>query len=301
VTAASTLPQNAYNNAGALNWEGKPADVPGSMNFVSVEKDYFRTVGIEFAAGGTFTTAPSNTSLPEFIVNEKGAEFLGIKDPLGKSFTMWDRPPGRIIGIVKNVHNAPLHREIIPAFYVQFPHFYNHLIVNVNTGRLPDAIGHIEKVCRDINPQYPFEYRFLEDSIDRAYQTERRTGELVGAFSALAILVSCLGLFGLSLFMAEQRTKEIGIRKTLGATIPGIVGLMTRDFLRLVAVANLIAWPVAFLIMNKWLGNFAYRITPGIPLFLLSSLGVAAVALATVGVQSVKAARTDPTVSLRYE
>jgi putative ABC transport system permease protein len=301
VTAASTLPQDAFNTAGALDWEGKPADVPGSMNFVSVERDYFRTVGIEFAAGGTFTTTPSNRSLPEFIVNEKAVEILNIRDPLGKSFTMWDRAPGRIIGIVKNVHNAPLHQEIRPVFYVQFPYFYNYLIVNVNTDHLLGAIGHIRKVCRDINPQHPFEYRFLEDSIDRVYQTERKTGELIGAFAVLAILVSCLGLFGLSLFMAEQRTREIGIRKTLGATVPGIVGLMTKDFLQLVAVANLIAWPAAFLVMNKWLGNFAYRITPGILLFLLSGLGVMAIALATVGVQSVKAARADPADSLRYE
>ena len=301
VTVASSPPQDAFSNAGALDWEGKPADVPGSMNFVSVEKDYFRTVGIEFAAGGTFTTTPKNNVLPEFIVNEKAAEFMNVGNPLGKSFKMWDRPAGRIIGIIKNVHNAPLHREIRPVFYVQFPYFYNYLLVNVDTGRLRGAIGHIEKVCRDINPQHPFECHFLEDSIDRVYQTERRAGEMIGAFAVLAILVSSMGLFGLSLFMAEQRTREIGIRKTLGATVPGIVGLMTKDFLKLVAAANLVAWPAAFLIMHKWLGNFAYRITPGIALFLLSGLGVAALALATVGVQSVKAARTDPTVSLRYE
>jgi putative ABC transport system permease protein len=301
VTVAQSLPNNASNNAGGLDWEGKPADVRGSMNFISVEKDYFDTVGIEFLEGETFTTTPSNTLLREFIINEKAIEAMKIENPVGKSFKMWDRDAGRIIGIVKNVHNTSLHQEIVPVFYVQFPYFYNYLIINMKNENVHNTIGFIEDTCRKINPNYPFEFHFLNENIDRFYQTERQVSRLITSFTTLAILVSCLGLFGLSLFMAEQRVKEIGIRKTLGATISHIVGLMSKDFLILVGVANLIAWPAAYFIMNKWLQNFAYRIDIGLWIFALAAVLALFIALLTISFQTIKAATANPVDSLRYE
>ncbi len=301
VTTAVSLPHDAGNNAGSLDWEGRPAEVLGAMNFISVEKDYFKTVGIPFVAGETFKTTPSNGVLGEFILNEKAVEFMKMKNPLGKSFKMWDRDPGRIVGVVKNVHNASLHEEIRPVFYVQFPYFYSYLIVNVNGERVPETIALVREVCGKINPGYPFEYHFMNEHIDRFYQTEIRVGGIISVFTVLAVFISCLGLFGLSLFMAEQRTKEIGIRKTLGAAVSDIVGLMLKDFLPLVAFSNLMAWPVAYFIMNKWLQNFAYRMNPGIWIFIGAGLAVMAVAVATVGYQSLKAASADPVRSLRFE
>jgi putative ABC transport system permease protein len=301
VTAAVSLPTNAFNQAGGLDWEGRPADVEGALSFVSVDKDYFQTVGIEFVAGGTFKTTPSNQRLDEFIVNEKAVEAMKVGNPLGKSFKMWDRPAGRVIGIVKNVHNAPLYENIRPAFYVQFPAFYNYLILNVKSEHLQQTIAFIRNVYQKINPEYPFEIHFLDEAIDRYYRTESQKGGIIAAFTVLAVFISCLGLFGLSLFLAEQRTKEIGIRKTLGASVSNIVGLMLKDFLGLVALANLVSWPVAYFVMNKWLQKFAFRINLGILIFLISGLTVMAVALTTVCVHAVKSASANPVRALRQE
>ena len=301
VTTAQSLPNFAGNNAGGLDWEGRPADVRGNMNFVSVEKDYFRTVGIEFIDGETFTTIPDNRLLREFIINEKAIDAMRIENPVGKSFKMWDRDAGRIIGIVKNVHNTSLHREIQPVFYVQFPYFFNYLIINLKNENIQNTIGFIEVTVKEINPHYPFEIHFLDENIDRFYQKERQINRIITSFTILAVFISCLGLFGLSLFMAEQRTKEIGIRKTLGATVSSIVGLMSKDFLRLVAIANLISWPVSYFIMRKWLQNFAYRIDMAWWVFALSAVLTLFIALLTISFQTIRAAMSNPVESLRYE
>jgi putative ABC transport system permease protein len=301
VTTAQSLPNFAGNNAGGLEWEGRPADVRGNMNFVSVEKDYFKTVGIEFIEGETFKTVPDNRLLREFIINEKAIEAMKIEDPVGKSFKMWDRDAGQIVGIVKNVHNTSLHREIQPAFYVQFPYFYNYLIINLKNENIDSTLGFIRDTVKGINPNYPFEFHFLDENIDRFYQTERQINRIITTFTFLAVFISCLGLFGLSLFMAEQRTKEIGIRKTLGATVSSIVGIMSKDFLLLVGVANLISWPASYLIMKKWLQNFAYRIDMGLWIFVLAAVLALFIALVTIAFQTIKAAIANPVNSLRYE
>jgi len=301
VTTAQSLPNYAGNNAGGLDWEGRPADVRGNLNFVSVEKDYFKTVGIEFIEGETFKTVPDNMLLREFIINKKAIEAMRIENPVGKSFKMWDRAPGRIIGIVKNVHNTSLHREIRPAFYVQFPYFYNYLIINMKNENIQNTIGFIQDTVKKINPNYPFEFHFLDENIERFYQAERQINRIITSFTILAVFISCLGLFGLSMFMAEQRTKEIGIRKTLGATVSNIVRLMSKDFLLLVAVANIIAWPVSYFIMNNWLQNFVYRIDMGLWIFALAAALALFIALLTISFQTIKAATANPVDSLRYE
>jgi putative ABC transport system permease protein len=301
VTTALSLPNNALNFAGGLDWEGKPADIRGGMTFISVEKDYFKTVGIEFLEGETFKTIPNNRILSEFIINEKAVEFMQIENPVGKSFKMWDRAPGWIIGVVKNVHNTSLHQEIRSAFYVQFPYFYNYLIINMKNENIHDTLGFIQDVYRKINPNYPFEFHFLNENIDQFYQTEMQINRIITYFTVLAIFISCLGLFGLSLFMAEQRIKEIGIRKTLGATVSNIVRLMSKDFLLLVAVSNLISWPAAYFIMNKWLQNFVYRIDISPWIFALAAALALFIAFLTISFQTIKVATANPVDSLRYE
>jgi putative ABC transport system permease protein len=301
VTVAQSLPNSAESTAGSLDWEGRPADVRGSMNFVSVEKDYFETVGIEFIEGETFKTVPDNMLLREFIINEKAIEAMKIENPVGKSFKMWDRDAGRIIGIVKNVHNTSLHSEIRPAFYVQFPYFYTYLIINVKSENVSSTIGFIRDTIKNINPNYPFEFHFLDENIDRFYQKEKQINRIITSFTILAVFISCLGLFGLSLFMAEQRTKEIGIRKTLGASVANIVRLMSKDFLFLVALANLISWPVSFFIMKKWLQNFAYRIDIGVWVYALAASLALLIAFVTIALHTVRAATANPVDSLRYE
>lgn len=301
VTIAQGLPNFAGNNAGGLDWEGKPADIRGSMNFVSVEKDYFKTVGIDFIEGETFRTSPSNSRLAEFIINEKAIEAMGIENPIGKSFKMWDRAPGRIIGVVKNVHNTSLHKKIQPAFYVQFPYFFNYVIFNLKNENVQNTIGFIQDTMDRLNPGYPFEFHFLDENIDRFYQRERQQNSIISSITVLAVFISCLGLFGLSLFLAEQRTKEIGIRKTLGATVAGIVKMMSRDIAVLIAAAILISSPVAYLLMKTWLQNFAYRIALGPWIFILAAALTMLITLLTISFHTIRAASSNPVESLRYE
>jgi len=301
VTTAASLPNDALGSAGGLDWEGRPADVRGVMNFISVEKDYFETVGIDFIEGETFKTIPDDMLLKEFIINEKAVEYMQIENPVGKSFKMWDRDPGLIIGVVKNVHNVSLHQEIRPAFYVQFPYFYNYLIINMKNENIQNTIAFVQDVYRKVNPNYPFEFHFLNEKIDQFYRTESQISSIITSFTILAIFISCLGLFGLSLFMMEQRVKEIGIRKTLGATVSNIVGLMSKDFLVLVAIANFISWPAAYFIMNKWLQNFAYRIDMRLWVFALAAGLALVIAFLTISFQTIKAAMANPADSLRYE
>ena len=301
VTTTGSLPNDAFHFVGGLDWEGRPADVRGDMTFISVEKDYFETLGIEFLEGETFRSIPNDREFKEFIINEKAIDILQMDNPVGKWFKMWDRDPGRIIGIVKNVHNASLHQEIRPVFYVQFPYHYNYLLINVKNENIHQTIGFIKEAIKKMNPNYPFEFHFLNENIEQFYQSEKQINRIITSFTILAVFISCLGLFGLSLFMAEQRVKEIGIRKTLGGTVMDIVGLMSRDFLLLVVISNLISWPIAYYFMNNWLQNFAYRVPLSIWIFLVSGFAALVIALLTVSYQTIKAATANPVDSLRYE
>ncbi|MCK5148666.1 ABC transporter permease [bacterium] len=301
VTIAQSLPNYAWNTTGSLDWEGKPEHIQGSMPFVNIDKDYFKTVGIEFIDGKTFNLMPSNREVREYIINEKALEYMGIDNPVGKSFQAFGAAPGRIVGVVKNVHNAPLYEEIYPVVYMQVPYFYHYIIMNINTRDMRGIITHIQDVVEDINPDYPFECHFLDETIDHYYQADRQVNRLITYFAALAVFISCLGLLGLSLFMVQQRTREIGIRKTLGASVSVIVGLVSRDFLIMVLISNLMAWPVAYLFMRKWLQNFAYKAELNIGVFLLAAMIGFTVAFLTISFHSIKAARANLVESLRYE
>jgi putative ABC transport system permease protein len=171
----------------------------------------------------------------------------------------------------------------------------------LNTDNITGAIDLLEKKWRAFLPYQPFEYFFMDDEFDSMYHAERRIGKIFSVFAGLAIFIGCLGLFGLSAFTAEQRTKEIGIRKVLGATVPTIIRLLLREFVILIGIANLVALPVAYLVMNRWLKDYAYRMTPGVWIFVLAGVGTLVIALLTVGFQAVKAAVSDPAKSLRYE
>ena len=176
-----------------------------------------------------------------------------------------------------------------------------YMSVKIKANHIPETIGFLEKQMKKFSPNYPFEYRFFDEIFDRAYRTEQRMEHMVGTFALIAIIIGCLGLFGLAAFTAEQRTKEIGIRKVLGASIPNIVTLISKEFVKLIFIANVIAWPVAYFVMNRWLQNFAYRTRIGIFVFILSAALALIITLITIGHQSVKAATSNPLDSLRYE
>jgi putative ABC transport system permease protein len=266
-----------------------------------VDESFFDTFGIKLVSGRTFSPGVRSSFAPEFIINETAAKQFGWTDPIGKKITWVDHGFGTIIGVVKDYHFAPLNQRIGPMIFMTRTGLFAWLGLKVRGNGLPETIRFLEKTWKRFVPDQPFVCRFLDETLNQMYQSERRLRRISGVSSALAILVACLGLFGLAAFSAEQRTKEVGIRKVLGASIANIVLLLSRDFVKFVAVANLIAWPVAYYVMNGWLQNFAYRVGLGIWTFVLGGILVLIIALVTVSVQAVKAARANPVDALRYE
>jgi putative ABC transport system permease protein len=243
-----------------------------------------------------FTTDVSNA----YIVNETAVNAMGMKNPVGKKLAFWGRK-GTIIGVVKDFHYKSLHKEIEPLVLRIAPRLDLYIFVKTKSENISKTLNYIQRTYGKFNPGYPFEFTFLDDEIDKLYNDDRRTLKIFNYFTFIAIFISCLGLFGLAAFMAQLRTKEVGVRRVLGAPIPNIVLLLSKEFLALVVFANIFAWPIAYIVMNKWLHNFAYRTTPGYLTFILSALLALVIALATVIYQSIKAATINPVDALKYE
>jgi putative ABC transport system permease protein len=234
---------------------------------------------------------------------------LSWNEPLGKQ-VIWPSDlrrqdaivkKGEVVGVVKDFHVTSLHESIDPVLLQVRPSSFRYITARIESGNIPDTLSFFKEKWNQFSPAFPFEYSFLDEDFDRLYRADERVGRIIGIFSILAILVACLGLFGLASYASEQRTKEIGIRKVLGSSVAGIVLLLSKEFTKWALVANIISWPVAYYVMKRWLGNFAYRTGIGIEIFILSGLMTFSIALITVSYQSIKAALTDPIKSLRYE
>ena len=283
--------------------EGK-SNEEWQMRVLGVDESYLDTYGIELIAGRNFSLDIPTDSTQAFILNETAVKRLGWTDPLGKKFE-WNTevhgPGGQVVGIVKDFHNRSLHEEIQPVALTMWQPKFNVLSLKISSQNIEETINHIGQVWKRHIPEKPFEYEFLDEDLDSLYRSEQRMGTLTNVFSGLAIIVACLGLFGLASFTAEVRTKEIGIRKTLGASVPNIVRLLSREFIILVLIADLIAFPLAYWAMSEWLTGFVYRIDISILIFLISGLLTLIIALLTVSTQALKAAFTNPIDALRYE
>jgi ABC-type antimicrobial peptide transport system permease subunit len=234
------------------------------------------------------------------IVNEAAIKAMRMESPIGKRLTK-DGKQYKIVGVVKNYHFKSLHHKIEPLILLYRQKPGHILVAKIRPGSTPEIIRDIEKIWKNFEPGYPVIYRFTDELLDDLYTSEKRIEKLFRYFSILSIFIACLGLFGLASFTAEQRTKEIGIRKALGASVSEIIFLLSKDFTKWVIVANIIAWPMAYYAMNRWLQNFAYRINIGIGTFTLAALLALVIALLTVGYQAVRAARVNPVEALRYE
>jgi putative ABC transport system permease protein len=271
-----------------------------------VDGDYAETLGLHIKMGRDFTPE-QDEALPDgapsaFILNEAAVAALGLEDPVGKEMSLLG--DGRIVGVVENFHFQSMHEEIAPLVMLPMEdpeENATQIIVRFDAGRTGEVVRALEEIWPQFDPIYPLEYLFLDDAFAGMYATEQRLGRLFSAFAGLAILVACLGLFGLASFTAERRTKEIGIRKILGATVTSIVALLSKDFLKLVLIAFVIAAPLSYFAMNRWLEDFAYRIEIGPGIFLLAGALALLIALTTVSYQSIKAALANPVKSLRYE
>jgi putative ABC transport system permease protein len=239
------------------------------------------------------------------LINQATAKQFGWLDPIGKRVGRYMNDQGEIklypvIGVVENFHYESLRNHIGPM--VMFLGSSNSLMsFRIKTEDISATVGLLERRWKEFRPNQPFEYIFMDERFNQLYRAEQRIGKIFGVFASLAVVIGCLGLFGLAAFTAEQRTKEIGIRKVLGASAPGIIQLMLREFVILVGLANLVAWPIAYFVMRRWLQDFAYRTSPGLLIFLGAGVVTLLIALLTVSFQAVKAALADPIRSLRYE
>ena len=283
-------------------WDGKRPEDEVHMYVASVDSNFVDFFGMEMAAGRFFSPEFPSDRTEAFVINEAAARAMKMSDAVGQRFGIaGGQILGRIIGVVEDFHYRPLHEAIEPFVFIWRPEQFWQMAVKVAPGRMPAALGHLESTWEVFAPGFPPNYQFVDATLDNRYQTERRTGALFRYFTALAVLIACLGLFGLASFMAEQRTKEIGVRKVLGASVSGLAALLTREFARWVLLGNLVAWPLAYWAAQSWLQGFAYRTQVKLWLFPAAGALSLAVALLTVGYQAVRAARSHPIDALRYE
>jgi hypothetical protein len=300
VTSGNSSPLDVGSNTHSVTWRGKDPDSQISMNILSVTYDFLEVMKMELAEGRNFSPR-FGTDTVNYIINEKALEVMGFENPLGEQLSFWNNT-GAIVGVVKDFHMSSLYNEIEPTIIQLRPGATGTLFIRTEPGRTQEAIASLEAVYDQFNTtDFPFEYHFLDESFRQMYHSETVIGKLAGYFTAFAMLIACLGLFGLAAYAAERRTKEIGIRKVMGATIPSIVSLLSKDFLQLVFIGALVAIPLSWYMMHQWLRNFAYRVEIGAGVFLLAILSVVLIALITVSFQSIRAALANPVDSLRNE
>ena len=303
IIAASTsgrLP-NDIDTFTSRDWTGRNPDEPIPIYYETADYDYVDLFGMEIVQGRNFSRDFPSDQAGVFLVNETAVKVAGWEAPIGRNLTHFTGQTGKIVGVLKDFHLLSLRSPIAPLYVFLDTGSFSNLSIKIKIDDIPATIGHVEGIFKKFAPSYPFSYSFFDEVFERAYFTEQRMGRVFGAFAGLAIFIACLGLFGLSAFAAEQRTKEMGIRKVLGASESKIFLLLSREFIRWVLLANLIAWPIAYLAMNKWLQNFAYRINIGIVAFLISGGTALLIAYLTVSYQSIRSARANPADSLRYE
>jgi len=300
VTKSSDRLTYTVHSTSAFHWEGRSPDDHMLVHQFSIDHDYVKTLGMEIVAGRDLSREFPSDATSAYLVNETLAELLGYEDPIGKAVTLYNRK-GSIVGVIKDFNYKSAHKKIEPLILRIEPRRDWYAYVRIEGGDVSGSLATIEDIYKKHVPELPFTFAFLDESLNGLYQSDRRTGRIFSYFTILAILISCLGLFALASFMIEQRTKEIGVRKVMGANLPRITVLLTRDFLKWIVVANVIALPTAYFAMQVWLNNFAYRTAISIWTFVLAASFALAVALATIGYQSIKAARANPADCLRYE
>ncbi len=301
-SAVSNVP-GTYFNQNSIFWNSWEDAI--NVSELRVDHDFFKTLDIEIVDGRGYSREfPSDNHGRAFILNEAAANSFNWDTPVGNTIS-WDDDRGmrqsEVVGVAGDFHFKSLHETIQPMIFAVLPGYFNYMLVKINTNDLENTVNFVEEVWSSFDQRYSFEYTFLDEEYNRNYRGEEKMSRIFGVFSILSIVIGCLGLLGLTSFVAEQKTKEIGIRKVLGSTIPGIIVLMSRDFTGLVLAANVIAWPLAYFTLNNWLQNFAYRTNIDIMKFFFAAVTALVITAVTVGVHAVKAAKNDPVDSLKCE
>ncbi len=305
----SVPPGQALRAAVEVSWEGKNPEDRTPFFPAPVDPEYLKTFRLEMVEGRFFAAEMASDRTEAAVVNETAARALGADSPVGKRLTvtamsMQGRTESKIytvVGVMRDFHQDSLHQAIEPTIFTCDGDQGPWLNLRINPSGIAETMNFLEKTWKSFVPDYPADFWFLDDRMDRFYQQDRRTRSILGVFTALALFTACLGLFGLASFLAEKRTKEIGIRKVLGAPVAGLVLLQTREFSKWILLAGVIAVPAAYYAAGWWLRGFAYHISLKVGLFLTAILATWLVALLAVGFQSIRAAMADPVESLRYE
>ena len=302
VTASSRLP-GQFPQLQVLMPAGTSFKRSQLFQYTSIDPDFIPAMGIEITTGRNFSVEFSSDIKEAILINEAAARHFQWDNSIGRKITIIEDEliTKTVVGVVKDFHLRSLHHKIEPLCFDYRPSWFRYIIVKIKPNRIPEVLQYLKKKWELLQPAFPFEYSFLDEDFDKQYKIDKKLSQIFSYFTFLAILIACLGLFGLASFTAEQRTKEIGIRKALGASVSEIIFLLSKEFTRWVLVANIIAWPLAYFAMNRWLQNFAYRINIGIGTFILAALLALVIALLTVGYQAIKAARANPVEALRYE
>jgi hypothetical protein len=300
ISCISSSPIEIVNGTGGVNWEGRDPTTPIEFSHAAVGYDYVKTMRLQLKMGRDFSKDFATDSVG-YIINESALRIIGFKEPIGKSLIFW-RKPGTIIGVLKDFHINSIHTKITPLILrLRENDETDHAIVRTEAGKTGVALANLEKICKGLNPKFPFTYKFADLEYAKLYKNEQVIRKLANYFAFLAIFISCLGLLGLVMFSSEQRTREFGIRKVLGAKPISLFNLLSREFILLILVAMMIASPLAWLAMNSWLQDYAYKISISWWMFVFAGCGAILIALVTVSFQAIKAATVNPVRSLRNE
>jgi len=301
--APSQFLPNDVKSSTFAGWPGMPEDTDIRINAGEIGYDYTELYGIEIVKGRSFSREFPSDESGAFLINESAMKAIGEHFQLGMGFSHWGSPDpkGNIVGVMKDFHLHSLHEEIKPVYFYLNPNQGYRISMKIQGGNIPETVEYIRETVKKFSPNYPFEYRFFDDIFNMAYMDEQKMEKILALFGLIAIFIACMGVFGLSAFTADQKKKEIGIRKVLGADVPKIVYLLSRDLVRLVLIANIIGWPAAYYIASRWLQNFAYRTNIGLEVFLLSAVLILIISMGTVSYHAIKAALANPIEALRYE
>jgi predicted permease len=296
----SKNPTNISWGGITFNWRGKNPETQIMIRSNVVTTEYIETMRMQVKEGRGFDEKISMDRQGAVLLNDEAVKLMGFSNPTEETITA-GKKKYRVIGVLKKLYFQPVHNKIEPLIILTGKVQGGYTLVRIHPDNMGETIEFVQETWKKHFHTAPFEYHFLDEDYENMYRTEERMGTLLNYFSILAVFIACLGLFGLVSFSTEQRTKEIGIRKVLGATVPGIVMLLGKDFVKLVLLANILAWPVAYYAMNSWLQDFAYRVNINLLVFLVTAVLSAFIALVTVSSQATKAAMANPVKSLRYE
>jgi hypothetical protein len=299
ICRTSSLPTSIWNIVRGLNWEGHDEEELSAFTFLAGDQDLIPVLGLEILSGRGFSADFTNDS-NRVLINEEAASMMGFDDPVGKAFVD-DSSDTEIIGLFRNFHGLPLTEPLEPMIITPWSEFFRYILIRLHPGNPKESIAYLEEWWERLYPEIPFEYDFMDERINRQYRSEIRVGKLAGAFTILAILITSIGLFAVAGHTAQRSDKEIGIRKSLGASSASVLTHFILLYLKWVLIANLIAIPISWLMMNKWLENFAYRDTLSIWVFLFATSISIVISVLTIAWHAWNTAKTDPVHALRCE